>query len=106
MDMFSEARRLLVERLGALGVRFLLRARLISLAPDGALVSRGGADGPIEERLLGFDWIVTALGASPLDVLSAEAAEEGYEVRVVGDAREPRQAVAAIAEGFEAGRLV
>jgi NAD(H)-dependent 7beta-hydroxy-3-oxo-delta4-cholenoic acid oxidoreductase len=106
MDMFSEARTLLLQRLEALGVRLLASTRLVSLAPDGALVSREGPAGPVEERLSGFDWIVTALGAKALDELSAGAAAAGIEVHVVGDAREPRQAVAAIAEGFEAGRLV
>ena len=90
MDMFSEARTLLLERLEALGVELLPCTRLAS-------ISLGGA---------GFDWVVAALGAEPLDTLSAPAEEAGIEVRVVGDARQPRQAVAAIAEGFEAGRSI
>jgi NADH dehydrogenase FAD-containing subunit len=53
-----------------------------------------------------FDWIVLALGARPRDPLGAEARKLGIAVRVVGDAREPRRALEAIAEGFEAGRVV
>ncbi len=58
------------------------------------------------ERLSGFDWIVLALGARPRDTLSAAARERGIESRTVGDARQPRRALEAIAEGFEAGREV
>jgi hypothetical protein len=49
---------------------------------------------------------VLALGARPRDTLSAAARERGIESRTVGDARQPRRALEAIAEGFEAGREV
>jgi 7beta-hydroxy-3-oxochol-24-oyl-CoA 4-desaturase len=88
MDMFAESRVLLLERLRALDVQLLPSTRLLSIT------------------VTGFDWIVAALGARPLDVLSAPAAAAGIDVRVVGDARQPRQAVAAIAEGFEAGSSI
>ena len=102
-DMFAEARVLLLEKLEELGVQILTSAMLVSIAPDGGVVSRAEAG---EETLAGFDAIVSALGARPLDELSAEGLRAGIEVHVVGDARQPRQAVAAIAEGFEAGRSV
>ncbi len=105
-DMFSEARTLLLQRLEALGVRLLVSARLARFTPDGARVYREGPDGLVEQTLSGFDWIVTALGAKALDELSAEPGAAGLEVHVIGDARQPRLAVAAIAEGFEAGRTV
>ena len=100
--MFHEARVLLLERLAARGVRLLTGARLREFTPDGAVVEREGGT----ERLRGFDWIVLALGARPRDPLGAEARKLGIAVRVVGDAREPRRALEAIAEGFEAGRVV
>ena len=79
-------------------------------APAGAHPGRGrrgaGQGGRETERLAGFDWIVLALGARPRDSLSAAARELGIEARAVGDAREPRRALEAIAEGFEAGREV
>ena len=89
-------------------------------AGDHAGRGRGGAGGPAgpagagrppglagrTERLSGFDWIVLALGARPRDTLSAAARERGIESRTVGDARQPRRALEAIAEGFEAGREV
>lgn len=105
-DMFSEARTLLLIRLEELGVRLLASTRLASITADGARVCREGPDGPVEETLSGFDQIVTALGAKALDELSVEAAAAGLEVHVIGDARQPRQAVAAIADGFEVGRTI
>jgi 2,4-dienoyl-CoA reductase-like NADH-dependent reductase (Old Yellow Enzyme family)/thioredoxin reductase len=102
-DMFAEARVLLLEKLAQLGVRIMASTKLLAITAGGAVVS--GTDGA-ESRLTGFDAVVSALGAQPLDELSAEAARLGIGVQVVGDARQPRQAVAAIAEGFEAGRSV
>jgi len=102
LDMWHEARVLLLQRLEARGVRFLTGARLREITPDGAVVERAGQP----EHLKGFDWIVLALGARPRDSLSAAARELGIEARAVGDAREPRRALEAIAEGFEAGREV
>jgi hypothetical protein len=54
--------------------------------------------------LKGYDWIVIALGARPRDALSAAARARGTPVWTVGEARAPGQAVAAIADGLEAGR--
>ncbi len=108
LDMWHEARLLLLQRLAVRGVRILTGARLRELTPDGAVVERAGrAGGPGQsERLAGFDWIVLALGARPRDLLTAAARERGLEVRTIGDARQPRRALEAIAEGFEAGREV
>jgi NAD(H)-dependent 7beta-hydroxy-3-oxo-delta4-cholenoic acid oxidoreductase len=107
-DMWHEARVLLLQRLAARGVRILTGARLRELTADGAVVEKaGGQRRPGQtERLAGFDWIVLALGARPLDRLSAAARERGIESRTVGDAREPRRALEAIAEGFQAGKEV
>jgi 2,4-dienoyl-CoA reductase-like NADH-dependent reductase (Old Yellow Enzyme family)/thioredoxin reductase len=102
LDMWHEARVLLLQRLAARGVRILTGARLQELTADGAVIERAGG----QERLSGFDWIVVALGARPRDGLSAAARQQGISCRVAGDARQPRSALEAIAEGFEAGREV
>jgi NADPH-dependent 2,4-dienoyl-CoA reductase/sulfur reductase-like enzyme len=107
-DMWHEARVLLLERLAARGVRILTGVRLRELTTDGAVVEREGPEGHPgrQERLAGFDWIVLALGARPRDALSEGARQRGIEVRTVGDARQPRRALEATAEGFAAGREV
>jgi hypothetical protein len=72
------------------------------------VVEKSGPEGQPgqQERLAGFDWIVLALCLRPHDPLSAAAREKGIACRVVGDARQPRRALEAIAEGFQAGREV
>jgi hypothetical protein len=49
---------------------------------------------------------VLALGSRPLDRLSAAARDLCIAAYVIGDAREPRQALEAIAEGFQTGRSI
>jgi hypothetical protein len=56
------------------------------------------------ELLTGCRWVILAVGSKPCRSLEATARALGIDARVVGDAAEPRQAVEAIAEGFEAGR--
>jgi len=57
-----------------------------------------------KERLLnGFDAIVLALGARSNDTLVEDLRRIIPEIHVIGDARKPRKALEAIAEGFEIG---
>jgi 2,4-dienoyl-CoA reductase (NADPH2) len=72
------------------------------LSPEGVIVQDAGG----RRTLGGFDAVVLALGARPLDGLSAAARELGLAVHVIGDARRPRQALEAIAEGFAAGQAI
>jgi NAD(H)-dependent 7beta-hydroxy-3-oxo-delta4-cholenoic acid oxidoreductase len=102
LEMFSEARTLLLERLRARGVTILTSTEIEGLGPEGVVVRDSGG----RRTLAGFDAVVLALGARPLDRLSATARELGLEVHVIGDARQPRQALEAIAEGFAAGQAI
>jgi pyruvate/2-oxoglutarate dehydrogenase complex dihydrolipoamide dehydrogenase (E3) component len=102
LEMFSEARTLLLERLRSRGVTILTCTEIVGLSPEGVIVQ----DPTGRRALSGFDAVVLALGARPLDRLSAAARELGLEVHVIGDARQPRQALEAIAEGFAAGQAI
>jgi NAD(H)-dependent 7beta-hydroxy-3-oxo-delta4-cholenoic acid oxidoreductase len=102
LEMFSEARTLLLERLRTRGVTILTSTEIEGLGPEGVVVRDSGG----RRTLAGFDAVVLALGARPLDRLSATARELGLEVHVIGDARQPRQALEAIAEGFAAGQAI
>ena len=53
-----------------------------------------------------MNYIILALGAKSVDVLSEKIRDKVAEVHVIGDARQPRKALEAIAEGSEAGRKV
>jgi len=53
-----------------------------------------------------MDTVVLALGAKPLDELSQRIIGKVAEVYVIGDAKEPRKALQAIAEGAEIARTI
>ena len=97
-DMFSEGREVLMEKLRHREVRIITSAIVKRITADGAVIERAGA----EEAVTGMDCVVLALGADPVNGLSGAAG--AGEVRVIGDALEPRQVLEAIREGEELGR--
>ena len=103
MDLAPDMRTLLMQRLRESGARILTSATVKEILEDGAVVTM--ADGR-EEALRGMDRIVLAMGARSVDTLSDRIKDKVSEVYVVGDAKEPRRALEAIAEGSEVGRKV
>jgi 2,4-dienoyl-CoA reductase (NADPH2) len=71
--------------------------------PDGTVVYK---EGQVEETICGMDSIVLAMGARPVDTLSASIKGKVPEIYVVGDAKEPRKALEAIAEGADIARRI
>ncbi len=53
-----------------------------------------------------MDTIILAMGARALDELSGKIKDKVAEVYVIGDAKEPRKALEAIAEGAEVRRNI
>ncbi len=105
--MFAEARLLLLERLRLGAARILTSTRVVEIAADGVMVEHvAPEDGGRRERLPPFRWVVAATGARPYRPLEQAAGRLGVATRVIGDAREVRQAVEAVAEGFRAGMEV
>jgi NADPH-dependent 2,4-dienoyl-CoA reductase/sulfur reductase-like enzyme len=77
----------------------LLNTRVVQVTPGGAIISTRG-----EERELQVDTVVWAVGSQPeLEIIEA-ARELGLEVKVVGDAVEPRRLLEAVHEGYRAAR--
>ena len=81
-----------------LGVRVITETRAVGITPEGLEVERRG-----DIDLLAADSIVIAAGSRPENDLADKLKELAAEVLVVGDAKTPRNALAAIREGFEAG---
>jgi 7beta-hydroxy-3-oxochol-24-oyl-CoA 4-desaturase len=102
LDMEGANRVLLLQRLHDKEVKILTSARVTELLPDGAVFNRIGN----AESLHDFDTIVLAMGAVPDDQLSGEIKKSVPEVYVIGDAKEPRKALEAIAEGWETGSII
>ncbi|HDZ89697.1 MAG: FAD-dependent oxidoreductase [Deltaproteobacteria bacterium] len=81
-----------------LGVRIMTETRAVGMGEDGLQVERNG-----QVELLTADTIVMAAGSRPENALVEKLKGLVPEVVVVGDAKTPRNALAAIREGFEAG---
>jgi NAD(H)-dependent 7beta-hydroxy-3-oxo-delta4-cholenoic acid oxidoreductase len=100
--MFTESRALLMKDLKARGVRFITSARVTEITSDGAVIEVKGKG----KTISGFDSIVLATGAKSVNSLSRDLKDTGPEVITIGDAKDPRQALQAIAEGAVAGRSI
>lgn len=87
----------LMPRLNSYGVRIIVPASLKKITEDGVVVTVDGK----EETIRGMDNIILAVGAKPVDELSAKIKDKVPEVYVIGDAKEPRKAFDAIHEGAE-----
>jgi len=102
LDMLPEPRQLLLERLREKDVRFINRATTKEIWDDAVLLDKDGQ----EISISGLDSIIISRGAKSADELSGKIRDEVAEVYVVGDAKTPRKALEAIAEGAQVGRLI
>jgi NADPH-dependent 2,4-dienoyl-CoA reductase/sulfur reductase-like enzyme len=102
MDSVAETRHLLLERLRDKRVRVLVKAEVKEILDDGVVFVRDGQ----EESIRGVEFVVLAMGSSPLDDLSAKIADKVSEIHVIGDAQEPRRVLEATAEAAEVGRKI
>jgi 2,4-dienoyl-CoA reductase (NADPH2) len=101
-DMPAQLRTLLVPRLREKGVRAITAATVKEITEEEVVIDRSGR----EEAIGRFDHIITACGTSAVDDLSSSIRDEVPEVYVIGDAKEPRHALDAIAEGTEVARAI
>ena len=102
LDMITEPRQLLVERLREKDVRFITRATTKEIRDDGILLDKDGE----EISISAIDSIILARGAKSVDELSGKIRDKVTEVYVIGDAKTPGKALEAIAEGTQVGRLI
>lgn len=102
MDVEPGERMLLLQRLGAKQVKIITSAKVKEILDDGVVVARNGQ----EEAIHGMDNMILAMGTRSVDELSEKIKDKVAEVYLVGDAKKPRKALEAIAEGAEIGRKV
>jgi phytoene dehydrogenase-like protein len=116
-EIAAEARTLLMESLREKEVEILTSTRVKEILPDGVRVvntvkevlpdwSTVTKDGDEKRAIAGFDKVVLAMGVQSLDDLSGSIGSSVAEVHVIGDAKEPRKALEAIAEGAEVARAI
>ncbi len=102
LDERGPQRSLLVQRLLEKGVRIITGAECVEVMEDGARYRRDDK----EETIRGFDAVVLAMGTVPYDPLSEKLKDSPFSLHVIGDAKQPRKASDAIAEGWEVGRSI
>ena len=89
----------LMARLKEYGVTIMTGTKVVRFTDDGAVAQHNG----VEVVLSGFDTIILAMGARPVNTLQAGLEGKGPELYVIGDAKEARQALHAIEEGAKTG---
>jgi NADPH-dependent 2,4-dienoyl-CoA reductase/sulfur reductase-like enzyme len=102
LDMAGHNKALLLEHLRDKEVKILTLAKVKEFLEGGIVIVKDGQ----EVVIRGVDSIVLAMGAESADKLSGRIKDKGAEVYVIGDAKEPRKALEAIAEGAEIGRNI
>jgi NADPH-dependent 2,4-dienoyl-CoA reductase/sulfur reductase-like enzyme len=102
LDDLSPRRSWLILRLQQKGVNIITQATVSEILEDGVAYLHNGT----EKTLRGFDTIVLATGTKRNNSLVEEMKEKSIPTFVIGDAKEPRKAVQAIAEGAEIGRSI
>jgi NAD(H)-dependent 7beta-hydroxy-3-oxo-delta4-cholenoic acid oxidoreductase len=117
MDIAAEARTVLMARLRENGVEIVTSTRVVEILPDGVRVVNTIKEirpdwttviknGDEERTIGGIGKIILAVGVQSVDDLSAKIGDQVAEVHVIGDAKQPRKALEAIAEGAEVGRAI
>lgn len=101
-EMPALPRMLLMPRLREKGVRAITSAVVKEITEEGVVIDKGGQ----REALGPFDHIVIACGTRSADHLSGEIGDPQPEVHVIGDAKQPRTALEAIAEAAEVARAI
>jgi 2,4-dienoyl-CoA reductase (NADPH2) len=100
-DIGRSTRWTILQDLSRLGVRSLTKARAKEITDRGVMIEREG-----REELIPGDTVVLATGAKPVLSLYEKIRDRVKEIHVIGDAKSPRKALEAVAEGFAVGRMV
>ena len=102
VGLLSSFARDMLSRLNAWGARIITSATVKEITEDGVVLDKGGE----EETIHGMDSVVLALGVESVDELSKRLEGKVAEVHVIGDAKEPRNALEAVAEGAQIGMKI
>jgi len=100
-DIGPSTRWTILQDLARLGVRTLTKASAKEITGQGVVIDRGG-----REELIAGDTVVLATGAKSVSSLADQIKGRAQETYVIGDAKSPRKALEAVAEGLAAGRMI
>jgi 2,4-dienoyl-CoA reductase (NADPH2) len=100
-DIGRSTRWTILEDLSRLGVRTLTKAKAKEITDQGVWIDRDG-----REEWIPGDTVVLAAGSRPVDSLYDQIKDRVKEIYVIGDAKSPRKALEAVAEGLDVGRMI
>jgi len=100
-DIGRSTRWTILQDLSRLGVKTLPKARAKEITDRGVMIEREG-----REELIPGDTVVLATGAKPVISLYEKIRDRVKEFHVIGDAKSPRKALEAVAEGLAVGRII
>jgi 2,4-dienoyl-CoA reductase (NADPH2) len=100
-DIGTSTRWTILQDLSRLGVRTLKNTSAREITDEGVWVEREG-----KRTFLPADTVVLATGAKSVNELYGKIKDLAPEVFLIGDAKSPRKALEAVAEGFEVGRTI
>ena len=98
-DIGKTTRWTMLQDLSRYGIRLLTGTT--AKAIDAAGVTVGREDG--SEETIPCDCVVVAVGFRTDDALAASLEGSGYDVQVIGDAKQSRRVIDAVREGFDVG---
>ncbi len=98
-DIHSMVRVALLEELNKHGVKILTGVRFEALTEDGVAAVKGES----RKVRLKADTVVFAVGARARDQLAKDLEGKVHELRIIGDAKQPRRIRDAISEGYITG---
>jgi len=92
----------LLESLNKHHVEMITSAKVLEITPEAVVYEKDGT----QQTVTGLDNVILAIGAVSVNTLCQELQDMGVNIIVVGDAKQSRQALEAVKEGYEAGLTV
>jgi 2,4-dienoyl-CoA reductase (NADPH2) len=100
-DLGRSTRWTILQELWRLSVKTMTHTRAKEITATGIIVDRAG-----KEDLIPGDTVVIATGAKPVNGLYEKLKDRVPEIFLIGDAKTPRKALEAVAEGLAVGRTL
>jgi 2,4-dienoyl-CoA reductase (NADPH2) len=100
-DIGRSTRWAILQDLSRLGIKIMTRSTAKEITEQGVVIKREG-----REELIAGDTVVLAAGSKSVNHLYGQVQGRVKEVHLIGDAKSPRKALEAVAEGLEVGRKI
>ena len=100
-DLGRSTRWTIMQDLWRLSIKAMTHTHAKEITDGGVIVDRGG-----RENLIRGDTVVVATGAKAVNALYKKLQGRASEIYLIGDAKTPRKALEAVAEGLAVGRII